>query len=362
MGFLIAFFAGSPFNFIDPLGFDNTFMNPLRKLIDLDGEATKSSLRFVGVEVERFVLIRSLGHYFTVLTSMKGMGVIGIVSIVGMLMLFVKSSMKNIILLSFPVLFIFIANKMNPFYSSPRHLNAIYPFMALFAAYLINFFFERFQNKKRVEWLVFAIFILIIVMPVYRIAKHDYLMTRPDTRTVAKEWIEANIPSGTKILIEESSVKISPDERYFKGMLERRNKFDAGQFTTHLETLYKYSLKALPEITYDITYIRFPWWKDKEEKEGVNYATSEHDKDMGNPLKPVGVMPYEFYQENGYKYIVVTSDMYKKFIKEDLELARKFPSFRKFYQRLFEKGLIVKEFSSNISGNRGPVIKIFKVI
>ena len=37
---------------------------------------------------------------------------------------------------------------------------------------------------------------------VMAVVYQDYMWTRPDTRLVAKEWIEANIPSGAKILVD----------------------------------------------------------------------------------------------------------------------------------------------------------------
>jgi 4-amino-4-deoxy-L-arabinose transferase-like glycosyltransferase len=361
LGLMGAFFAASPYNFLDTLGRENTFIEPLKDLLDIGGKETSEALRFVGVDVERFVLIKSIGYYFSVLTSVKAMGIIGSIALVGMAFAIFRISLKNIIILSFPLLFIVIANRTSPFYSEPRHMNVIYPFMTLFAAYFIGTVLERFKHNANMKRVVVAVMIIILVAPIYRIVQYDYLMNQPDTRTLAKEWIEANIPSRTKILIDEESVNLSPDEKYYQELLIRSKNYDRSQFTSHAKTLYAYSIKALPEITYDLTYIRFPWWQDKEKEAGVYYALSEKDKDMGNPLKPLGVEEYKYYQRNGFEYAIVISKKYMRFIS-DSHVSVRFPSFSKFYKDLFHNALLIKEFTPDGHSSRGPVVKIFKFV
>ena len=178
---------------------------------------------------------------------------------------------------------------------------------------------------------------------------------------LVKRWVEANIPAGTKLVMEDVAIKLSPDKKYYEGMRNRARNAEKGQFTTHAEKLYDYSLKASPDITYDITFIRAPWWQDTEKEPEVYFVTSEHDKDMGNPLKPVGVMPYEFYKANGYVYAIVSREEYGSFLKAGSKKAQKFPSFYRFYKTLFEEGTRVKEFHPAPWRSRGPDVMIFKL-
>ncbi len=82
---------------------------------------------------------------------------------------------------------------------------------------------------------------------------------------------------------------------------------------------------------------------------------------MGNPLKPVGVHPFEYYIQNGYEYVIVHSDKYRGFIKKDSKLSKNFPSFHQFYIDLFEKGHLLKEFVPEKSVFKGPVVKIYEI-
>jgi hypothetical protein len=41
-----------------------------------------------------------------------------------------------------------------------------------------------------------------LALPAARLVRHDDLMTRTDTRTLGKAWIEARVPDGTSIAIE----------------------------------------------------------------------------------------------------------------------------------------------------------------
>jgi 4-amino-4-deoxy-L-arabinose transferase-like glycosyltransferase len=44
--------------------------------------------------------------------------------------------------------------------------------------------------------------VCVSVIPVAMLIRHDYEKTQSDTRVLAKEWIEANVPSGAKILMD----------------------------------------------------------------------------------------------------------------------------------------------------------------
>ncbi len=362
LSLLCAFFIASPYNFLDPLGLDQTIIIPLKKIMSTGGQSTKVTAGVGSLESRGFVFVKSLGHYLSVVMSPRAMGEIGIIALFGLTFFLVRLSPVNIITISFPVLFILVANMLGPFYSEYRHLNPIYPFMTVLAAYSINYMYELLQHKTKLSRLFFIGSILILVTPAfYRVVKHDYLLTRPNTKTLAKEWIEANIPSGTMIVLDEAAVKISPDKKHYEELLRRFEGYKRGQFTTHADKLYNYSLKALPDVTYDIAYIRFPWWQEKEKVSGVHFADSDYDKDMANPLKPVGVMPLEYYKKQGYKYAIVTSELYGDFFKQNSTKALNFPSFYAFYKSLFEEATLVKEFKPDPWNSRGSVIRIFEI-
>jgi hypothetical protein len=42
----------------------------------------------------------------------------------------------------------------------------------------------------------------VVALPLAALVRYDYELTKPDTRVLAKEWIEAHVPSGAKILMD----------------------------------------------------------------------------------------------------------------------------------------------------------------
>ncbi len=365
---LIAFwgiyFMVSPYNFLDPLGRRSTFKKIVQlwntivpwkfDLYKLQGER---SAEFLADNYEGNYIGKSIFNYLDVFFSFEGVGiVIGVIFMLSIILFLRNISIKKIALLSFPVLFSVVSIIINPSYTEPRHQLIIYPFLSVIAGVII---FEISGKLKNIKFVNIILGILLI-FPLSSVIKNNVFMSRPDTRTVAKYWIEANIPSETRILVDESSVNISPDERYYKDMIERAIRYDKSQFTIHYGTLSRHSLMALPDTIYDISYIRFPWWRKREMQAGTYYATSDYDEDMGNPLKPVGVEEYEYYIRNGFKYAVVSSYKYDMFINGSKKSVR-FPSYKKFYDELFERAVLIKEFNPEEHNTRGPTVKVLKI-
>ena len=93
---------------------------------------------------------------------------------------------------------------------STRHYFARYalpltPFMALFAAEVIVVTAEWLKNKKGagLSWVIFGVITAATVaQPLANSLRHDMLLTRTDTRMLAKRWIERNIPAGARIALD----------------------------------------------------------------------------------------------------------------------------------------------------------------
>jgi hypothetical protein len=82
-----------------------------------------------------------------------------------------------------------------------RYLVPILPFFALLAADGTMTFVDWLVSKRSIEVYALALLVtaVLVAIPVLRIVNLDRLWSRPDTRTLAKNWIEANIAEGTKI-------------------------------------------------------------------------------------------------------------------------------------------------------------------
>jgi hypothetical protein len=93
-----------------------------------------------------------------------------------------------------------------------RYALALLPFLALFAAQaglvlaesLAKIALKRFYSSLVVYTLIGLLLCLTSLPSLARSFRHNYLLTVPDTRTLAKEWIELNIPAGTRIAVDWS--------------------------------------------------------------------------------------------------------------------------------------------------------------
>jgi 4-amino-4-deoxy-L-arabinose transferase-like glycosyltransferase len=77
-----------------------------------------------------------------------------------------------------------------------RYVLPLIPFMLILAA-------EALARVKMKSRLLFWILIPLVVFPsIFKTILWDRLMAAPDVRTVAKEWVEANIPAGSRLALD----------------------------------------------------------------------------------------------------------------------------------------------------------------
>jgi len=364
LSFYFIYFICAPYNFLDPLGRKSTFgsIYSLTKKVGsvftgskAEDQITKGNIsEDINSPKRSFAVVKkSLFSYVNELY--KGMGLILLLLILfGLIYIFKNLNQNYFVFLLFLLLFSLISILLAPGYSEIRHQIVVYPFLIICGALFFARILDNLINYSGLGYLL----LLVLLVPMYQIINHDIFISKENTRNIAKRWVETNIPAGTKILIEDGELKISPGKKYFEKILERARKTENSQFTFHAQAFYKLSLEALPKISYDITCIRNPWWQQREHKTGVHFALTVYDVDMANPLKPSGIMSYEYYKKNGYQYAITSSEKYLNF-QEGSQRAKNFPSLYKFYKELFEQGVLIKEFRPE--ERPGPIIKIFRI-
>ena len=359
--FSLFYFVCSPYNFIDPLGRKSTFspfFSVVAKISPLfGGERTVGPGDSI---CQKMGLLQGAIDYLRVLMATTGMGItIAGVGILGMWYLLFQLNKQVFLFLLYPILFIAASVLTNPGYAESRHQLPVYPFLAITGAALI----VRLGETKGLRTsLVYIGLIVCLCYPFFNIVNRGVHLSREDTRNMAKAWIEANIPSGTRILMDESGPKLLRNKEGIQNILQKAEQADQkGQFTAHYASYLKYQLLVAEDtVAYDLHEIRLPWWRESQVREGTHYLTSDYDKDMGNPLRPVGVKDYDYYVKNGFEYAIVASYEYKSFLSDNTS-SKKFPAFARFYRELFDKGKLIKEFSPNRGVKKpGPEIKILR--
>jgi dolichyl-phosphate-mannose--protein O-mannosyl transferase len=109
-----------------------------------------------------------------------------------------RDQQAAVLLLLFAGYFLLMASSRRYFM---RYAVPMVPFLALAAADVINWATERWSASGR-RGVVLALTALVMVaalQPFFAAARTNILWGREDTRTIAKRWIEQNIPDGAKI-------------------------------------------------------------------------------------------------------------------------------------------------------------------
>jgi len=95
------------------------------------------------------------------------------------------------------------------FHHEARYILPMLPGLALFGGGIVAEIGQRL--RRRVWWkALLAGFILALGYSTAIAFRYDLLLARPDTRLLAKRWIEVNVPAGTKIAVGLKGVKLTP--------------------------------------------------------------------------------------------------------------------------------------------------------
>ena len=361
--FWLSYFCSAPYSFIDPLGRVEVFEDFVRlfhKVVNIMTGSKIPAPRPDDFIAQPLSTLKGTIAYFLVLFQSKGMGpIVTSFSLLGIVALLAKINKKTFLFLLFPVVFVVTSIFTFPGYAEPRHQMPIYPFLALtggsFIIYLTGI-------KSIPSKIVFIVVGLCLSWPLIKIIDYGAVASKTDTRNLAKQWIEKNIASGTKVLVNENGPQLIANKKSLTPILSKAEQADKkGQFTAHYDSYLEYRLLAADITTsYEINEIRLPWWRQSFTEKGEHEFTSDYDKDMGNPLKSVGINTYKFYVENNFKYAIVHSYEYQDFLKDKSRKSASFPAFAEFYHNLFAKGKLIKEFLPTEGNRPGPVVKIFQ--
>ncbi|MBN1312192.1 MAG: glycosyltransferase family 39 protein [Anaerolineae bacterium] len=144
------------------------------------------------------------GWLFYLNASYIGAGVLGLgMSLAGLLLwtyrlLWRRDRQAVVFLLLFAGYFVLMARSQRYFV---RYAVPMVPILALAAADAFNWLREHLEmgNRWRLSAVLVAIPLIATVQPMLKAPRANILWSQEDTRTIAKQWIEQNIPDGAKI-------------------------------------------------------------------------------------------------------------------------------------------------------------------
>ena len=186
----------------------------------------------------------------------------------------------------------------------------------------------------------------------------DRYLTLPDTRTLAKEWIEQNIPAGSKILMDHGRYMAgytapinmdaaTIDELYLKDTSRQGGVEEPGE--PHAERYYRLLIEATRGKT---AYPIIPITHDS-----LGGKTAKRNRPKPESL--------DYYITGKHVQYIVTSSRYSDPYfapdqpKENIEYSR---PFVEFYTSVYQRCPLLKEFSPVSGKMQGPEIRIYRIV
>lgn len=191
-----------------------------------------------------------------------------------------------------------------------RYLMPIMPALWLLSSRLITAWSQR-------HWgLAVVGFVCVIALPLTALVRHDYEKTKPDTRVLAKQWIEANIPSGAKILMDGmryrfiQSPPLHPDAatitRQVTAASEEGSRLSRGVSQRAL-SLYTKAMQQVKGPTYELHSTE--WGLKVQDVDGYiqacfdyiitsSYVTARYNHEINRQRFPMSAQFYEQLQHD----------------------------------------------------------------
>ncbi len=182
----------------------------------------------------------------------------------------------------------------------------------------------------------------IVIMPLFALVRQNYSWTLPDTRVLAKVWIEANVPPGSKFLMDGmryrfiQSPPLHPDESTVKRRIGRAEAADSVSRGVSGSTLELYA-EAMSRAS------------------GPKY-------ELHSTVYGLKVRDLSYYIEECFEYIVTSSQNSNRFTHT--KAAARYPTSVRFYQQLPTDSRFRNVFSAApIAWQvQGPKIDVFEVL
>jgi hypothetical membrane protein len=180
---------------------------------------------------------------------------------------------QSLAIISFVIVFFVMIGGSN-YLVAPYYLIPAMPFIVLLMAECIVGLSSRLRAVYGIKKGFAAIGVILIIVlmflpPIWNVLKHELSLAGKNTRYLAKDWIEANIPAGSKILmdsgrsINSSAPAIAENRESIERMLRyAKENISKGKILQEIVdknalVYYELLLKTVPENSYDITSTMF---------------------------------------------------------------------------------------------------------
>lgn len=281
---------------------------------------------------------------------------IGVLVIAGVVYTLIQPKKRDIIILIFPILhFLFFTEKTS---GDPRArylipmLPFFYIFGALFTMKCIEWIAQKvFSRTSKVYQTLKVSLALSFCIPVIAFDIENSLLIEADTGNLARKWIEANIPAGSKILYTD-----------FHTLALKRNLQSLKDFYEDIQA-YTTSKRIPKEKLEAVANYNGPTYYIQELYHGWNDENRESTLEM--QYLPQGVIPFDyekfslkFWLEREFEFAIVFRNSINRYLagKE----GDQFPFLRQFYGDVLNNSTLIKEFHPNPPRVAGYHIQIYR--
>lgn len=259
----------------------------------------------------------------------------------GTLYAVVRRKGADIALLVFLAVFYVIHGKSSQVFA--RYMVMATPVLCVLAARLVDdaaAFIKKEGAGRSVA--AFVISFVIIILPAKEIYSSNVIMTRKDTRTEAREWIEKNVPSGTRMAVEFGGPQLHPTPECVKD----------------INRAARYAPEHIDSVTPFFAYKdREPVKEEQESEKSFHTAALEKIEKKYDVFTSFSLAEYplKLYKSEGYEYIVINSGIYDRYFAAE----KTYPAAVWFYRQLELDCELEKEFKEEPEKRTGPGIKIY---
>jgi 4-amino-4-deoxy-L-arabinose transferase-like glycosyltransferase len=228
--------------------------------------------------------------------------------------------------------------------NQPRYFLLGMPFLLVLAARLLVGLAERVALSRPLRQAAFPIaLVVLLAWPTGMSLLQDYLRLQPDPRVTARQWIEANVPAGSHVVLDTGGPALPASA-------ESLLAFDGppqGRFA---------ELEREVAATYTLTY----WILPIHHFICCQFYLEEQE---------ATVEPLDWYRTKGYEYIVTSSLVYNSYRRWP-GVAARYPQTMAFYDSVAEEATLVAEFKpviqdprdfTNVDLNPIPTVRVYRL-
>lgn len=258
---------------------------------------------------------------------------------------FVKKQRTSIIVISFVILYFFSISMLSKSYYERWHLPYL-PALYLVIAMSIYQIYQKYslKHKKLSLGILCTLCTVLISQQLFRVISFNHLLTLPDTRIIAKKWVESNIPAGSGIFLD-SGRYLSNFSVPIRGM-----NIDLGE-DIHLKSAKLHGMEANVRSRSTIDYYNRMATK-------TNYSPMYRlvRSRLSHPLILSDTISSEWLRSNHINYAILSSYYFRRFYTSRKSPIPKYEDrIRLFYETLFRQGEIMATFEPD-KQTRGPHI------